>query len=153
MALCKPALLYLAISLIALFIMFLQNFANVDMYCLGTYSCGVYSTWLVFLVKLAYILFWTWLLNIICDKINPIYAWFLVVFPFMLMFGFIALMILNNLTSVYKGFTPSDLYDRNRTWEQFYSYFIRNNWALNRGMPNLLQYLNPMTYMPKTLLP
>ena len=132
MALCKPAHAYLAISMIALIVMYFQNSANVDMYCIGTYSCDVYSTSLVFIVKLAYILFWTWLLNLVCDEFNPTYSWFLVIFPFMLMFGGIALMVFNNMTTMYQSFTISDIFNPNRTWSGFYNFFFTNNWYLNQ---------------------
>lgn len=153
MALCKPAHAYLAISILALLIMYFQNAANVDMYCIGTYSCGVYSTSLVFLVKIVYILFWTWLLNLICDEFNPTYAWFLVIFPFMLMFGAIALVLLNNVSTVYQSFSVHDLYNQDRTWRGFYDYFIGSNWYLQQNVTGAGSYINPVNYLPQNLKP
>ena len=88
--LCGPAHTYLVISGIALIFMAFQNVGNVNMYCLGSYSCSVTNTTLVFLVKVVYILFWTWILNLICRAGATNIAWFLVLLPFILMFLFIA---------------------------------------------------------------
>jgi hypothetical protein len=52
--LCQPALLYLVISLTAIFVMALQNYTNEKVYCLGYYSCNVPSVYLIFVVKIIY---------------------------------------------------------------------------------------------------
>ena len=87
--LCTPSYVYLVISMIAVIIMALQNYGNVNMYCLGTYSCIVSSTLLIFLIKLIYILFWTWILNLICRAGASSVAWFLVLLPFILFFSIV----------------------------------------------------------------
>jgi hypothetical protein len=91
--LCAPAYLYLIISVIALIIMALQNVGNVNLYCLGSYSCSVTNTMLIFLIKAVYIVFWTWILNLICRAGATNLAWFLVLLPFILMFVFLALIM------------------------------------------------------------
>jgi hypothetical protein len=91
--LCTPAYVYLVISLIAILIIFLQNIGNMNVYCLGTYDCSVYSTPIIFLIKVIYVLFWTWILNLMCRAGATNFAWFLVLFPFILMFVLIALML------------------------------------------------------------
>ena len=93
--LCTPAYVYLVISSIALFIMFFQNVGNLNMYCLGTYNCSVYSTPLIFIIKVIYIAFWTWILNLMCDAGATNIAWFFVLLPFILMFLLIALYIIS----------------------------------------------------------
>ena len=65
--LCTPAYVYLVISTIALIIMIFQNYGNVNTYCLGDYSCNVSSTAMIFIIKAIYILFWTWILNLMCS--------------------------------------------------------------------------------------
>lgn len=89
--LCSPAYVYLVISSIALIIMILQNFGNVNTYCVGSYTCDVSSTAVIFIIKALYILLWTWILNLICKSGSPNIAWFLVLLPFILFFVFIAL--------------------------------------------------------------
>lgn len=92
--LCAPSKLYLGISVVFMIIVLLQNYSNVNTYCLGSYSCNVSSTALIFIVKVIYILFWTWILNLICQAGAPGLAWFLVLVPFILLFVFLSLMML-----------------------------------------------------------
>lgn len=91
--LCTPSYVYLVISMIALIIMAIQNFGNVNIYCVGSYSCDVSSTLLIFVIKLLYILFWTWILNLICKAGAPGIAWFLVLLPLIIFFLLIAVLI------------------------------------------------------------
>jgi hypothetical protein len=91
--LCQPALLYLVISLTAIFVMALQNYTNEKVYCLGYYSCNVPSVYLIFVVKIIYVIFWTWVLNLICRSGAPIISWLLVLFPLILFFVLIGLML------------------------------------------------------------
>ena len=63
-----------------------QNLGNSRRYNLGMLSTRVPSTFLVFLVEIIYILFWTWVLNLICKDGHKEIAWFLVLIPFILLF-------------------------------------------------------------------
>jgi len=92
--LCAPAHIYFIISIFALIVMGIQNAGNVNTYCLGSYSCDVTSVTLIFLVKLAYVLLWTWILNLICRAGAPGVAWFLVLLPFILLFILIGLLMI-----------------------------------------------------------
>ena len=93
--LCTPAYIYLVISLIVLVVMTFQNVGNNQQYCAGNYVCQVSNTSLIFLIKLLYVAFWTWVLNLICKAGAPIVSWILVMFPIVLMFFLIALFILS----------------------------------------------------------
>ena len=90
--LCTPAYVYLVVSLIAIVIMMIQNYGNVNTYCVGSYSCSVTSTVLIFIIKMLYVLFWTWILNLMCRAGSTNIAWFLVLLPFILFFVFISLL-------------------------------------------------------------
>jgi len=92
--LCTPAIIYLAISTIAILFMAIQNSYNYNKYMLGPYSTDTVSTVLIFIVKIVYVLFWTWILNLICDAGATGLSWFLVLFPFILMFIFLAVLFL-----------------------------------------------------------
>ena len=82
--LCTPAIVYLAISLFVMLMMFYNNFMNIDVYCLGDFSCKLnISMYTIFIIKLVVILFWTWILNIICQNGYTYVAWFLVLLPFL----------------------------------------------------------------------
>ena len=91
--LCTPSYVYLVISAIALVVMMYQNMGNVDKYCLGSYSCNVSSTALIFVIKAIYILFWTWVLNLICKAGAPGISWFIMLLPFILLFVILGSMI------------------------------------------------------------
>jgi hypothetical protein len=88
--LCTPSKIYLIISAVALVVMLIQNFGRYNTYCLGNYSCEVTNTTLIFIVKIVFILFWTWILNLICRAGATPIAWVLVLMPFVLMFFMVA---------------------------------------------------------------
>jgi hypothetical protein len=94
--LCTPASVYLVLSVLALVIMVFQNIGSENIYCLGTYECSVSSVSLIFIIKILYILFWTWVLNLICRAGLPMLSWFLVLFPFVLFFILIAAFLFTN---------------------------------------------------------
>ena len=93
--LCTPALVYFSISIIALVMVLLQNLGNRNSYNIGSFSCRVPNTTLVFIVKLIYILFWTWVLNLICKDGYTGISWLLVLLPFILFFVIIGLLLIN----------------------------------------------------------
>lgn len=93
--LCPPALFYFVLSIIGLLMIAFQNFHNDRIYALGNYSCAVPNTTVVLIVKLIYILFWTWILNLICKDGHKGLSWLLVLFPFILMFVIIGLFMIN----------------------------------------------------------
>jgi len=86
MNLCTPAHVYLVISMIAIIIIFFQNIANFDKYCIGTFTCNVSNVNVLFVIKILYVLFWTWILNLICSAGAPKLAWFLVLLPYIILF-------------------------------------------------------------------
>ena len=93
--LCSPALVYFVISIISLVLVLLQNLGNRHSYCIGSFSCRVPSTILVFIVKLIYILFWTWILNLICKDGHIGISWLLVLLPWILLFVIIGMIMIN----------------------------------------------------------
>ena len=92
--LCTPAYVYLVISAIAIIIMMFQNGGNTDMYCVGSFECPVPNTALVFLFNFLYVAFWTFILDSVCKAGHKNVSWFLVVFPFILFFVLLGLMML-----------------------------------------------------------
>ena len=95
--LCTPAYLYLVISVIALVIVGIQNLGNSGQYAIGNYSCSADNLVVVFLGKILYIAFWTWMLNWICRKGHTTVSWVLVLLPFLLFFVLIGFAILQNI--------------------------------------------------------
>jgi len=93
--LCTPAMLYFIISIVSLAMVLLQNLGNQNSYNLGSFSCRVPSTTLVFIIKLIYILFWTWVLNLICKDGHTTISWMLVLLPWILLFVMMGLLMIN----------------------------------------------------------
>ena len=93
--LCTPAIIYMVLSIIGLIAAIIQNIGNRHTYSLGSFSARVPSTALVFIVKIIYILFWTWILNLICKDGHTEIAWFLVLIPFILLFVIMGLLMVN----------------------------------------------------------
>lgn len=82
--LCRPASVYLIISLIAVIFSSLQNYGNIDIYSLGNIKYNA-PTIVVFIIQILYILFWTWILNIICSAGAEYVSWLLVLLPYVLL--------------------------------------------------------------------
>jgi hypothetical protein len=83
---CTPAYFYFIISTISIVIMAIQNHGSTDIYCLGDYSCQVTNKFIIFIIKALYVLFWTWILNLLCKNGYTSVSWFLVLLPFIAMF-------------------------------------------------------------------
>jgi hypothetical protein len=93
--LCRPSLVYFVVSMLGIFIAVLQNLGNTKKYKLGCFSCNVTSTILIFIVKLIYIFFWTWILNLICKDGHSGISWLLVLLPFILSFVLLGILLLS----------------------------------------------------------
>lgn len=93
--LCTPASLYFLISMIALVMVLFQNLGNNNSYHVGSFSCRVPNTMAVFIVKLIYVLFWTYVLNLICKDGHVGVSWLLVLLPWLLLFVMIGLLMIN----------------------------------------------------------
>jgi hypothetical protein len=93
--LCTPAFLYFVLSMIGLIVVVFQNIGNNNTYSLGSFSARVPNTTMVFIAKFIYILFWTWILNLICKDGHTGIAWFLVLIPFILLFVIMGMVMVN----------------------------------------------------------
>ena len=94
--LCMPAMAYLALSILTIFIMMFQNLGDPASYCIGRYSCNVSDVNMLFLMKIVYVLFWTWIINIMCRDGFEGIAWVLVMLPYILMLIFIMSLFIPN---------------------------------------------------------
>jgi len=93
--LCTPSLIYFVISIIGLVLILLQNLGNTNSYHVGSFSCRVPNTAIIFIIKLIYILFWTWILNLICKDGHTEISWLLILFPWIMLFVIMGLLMLN----------------------------------------------------------
>jgi len=92
--LCTPAFIYLLISAIAFIVIALQNFGNTTKYCLGQFECFVPNTFIIFVFKAIYILFWTFVLNALCKAGYSEISWFILLLPLILLFIILGLIIM-----------------------------------------------------------
>ena len=82
--LCSPALFYFIMSIVGLLIVAFQNMGNNNELMVGSTMLKVENSPVIFIVKLLYILFWTWILNLICKDGHSGISWLLVLMPFIL---------------------------------------------------------------------
>jgi hypothetical protein len=96
-SLCTPAFVYLVISGLAIVIMMLQNVNEPkNKYCVGLYECHLKNSThklALFVGKLIYLIFWTWMLNLMCNAGHKDIAWFFVLIPIVMMFVIITLLM------------------------------------------------------------
>lgn len=97
--LCSPALVYLTIEVLILLSIVLQNLGNSRKLCLGHYSCDMSSLVPFYIIKILYISFWTFVLNLMCRGGYGSFAWFLVLLPIMLFFVGLGLLMVAKLPS------------------------------------------------------
>ena len=93
--LCTPAMIYFVISVITLAMILVQNLGNQNSYNVGSFSCRVPNTALVFIIKLIYILFWTWILNLICKDGHTTISWLLVLLQWIMLFVMMGILMIN----------------------------------------------------------
>lgn len=86
-SLCTPAFIFFILSVLSLFIMLFDNLENTHHYCFGNVSCNVANTSTIFIVEILFIVFWTWFLNAICSRGYVNVAWFILLFPYILLFA------------------------------------------------------------------
>ena len=93
MKLCTPASIYFVISLIGLILMGVGNLDNNDKLCIGNYSCYVGNNTIIFVLNAIYILFWTFILDLMCKSGYSSLSWFVLLLPFILIFIFLAMVM------------------------------------------------------------
>ena len=97
-SLCPPAKLYFVIQSIAILLLFVQNLRDTHHYRIGSYKIPLnHHNIYYFLVKIAVLLFWTWMLSKLCSKQYEGVAWFLVLIPFILFFVAIGMLVVSGL--------------------------------------------------------
>jgi len=93
---CTPATIYFVISLIGLILVGVNNLDNHDKLCVGNYNCYVGNNTTVFIVNAIYILFWTFILDLICKGGYSTLSWFILLLPFIILVGlFVTSMVKN----------------------------------------------------------
>lgn len=94
--LCTPAMFYFVISMISWVLILIQNLGGSGQnFQMGEFACRVPHTGAFLAAKLVYILFWTWILNLICRDGHKTISWLLVLLPYILFFVLIGLIMIN----------------------------------------------------------
>ena len=89
---CTPAQLYLAISLVAIISILIQNCEDNTVYRVGDMVVKTPCHNLAFFaIKILYVFLWTWLLNLLCKNGFSGLSWLLVLMPFIGMYVLIGL--------------------------------------------------------------
>lgn len=92
---CTPATIYFVISLIALILLGIGNLDNNEKLCIGNYSCYVGNNTIVFVLNAIYILFWTFILDLMCKGGYSTLSWLVLLLPFILIFIFLFMVMVN----------------------------------------------------------
>jgi hypothetical protein len=96
--LCTPAMIYFVISISTLLVMILFNIGNTSSFCMGEYECPVDNVFVIYVIKLAYLLFVTIILDSLCKNGYSGISWFLVFFPIMFYFIVLGLFMIRQNT-------------------------------------------------------
>lgn len=108
MNLCTPATIYLVLSAIGIILIAFQNYGmSPNMYCVGNVRCPVQTTAPIFIMKILYVAFWTFILNALCSYGYNQLAWFLLLLPFILFF--IMILMIGTLLNKRTTFIPPSM--------------------------------------------
>ena len=110
--LCTPARFYLGISIFMILLITVQNLFNNNSneLCVGSYKSDISeftNITVLLLFKILYVIFWTWLLNILCKNGLKSVSWFLVLLPFILFAVSIALLMYSGHEMIEKNYIES----------------------------------------------
>lgn len=98
--LCTPAMIYFFISVSTLLGMIYSNWGNTNRFCMGDFECQTDSTYLIYIIKLVYLVIVTITLDSLCKNGYAGISWFLIFFPILFVFVAAGLyMIKQNYTS------------------------------------------------------
>lgn len=94
-SMCEPAMLYLLVGVIGIVGILVQNLAIGDerTFCVANYECDMINKTTGLILQVIYVLFWTWLLNILCKRGYVNVSWVIVLFPFLLYIGIISALV------------------------------------------------------------
>lgn len=93
--LCSPAQLYLFLEIVLTIGMLFQNAGNPNTLCVGMFECDSPNRAGMLFGKALYVAFWTFILNLMCKSNYKKFAWLIVLFPFILFFILVFLLMLS----------------------------------------------------------
>jgi hypothetical protein len=95
--LCTPSAIYFIISIIGLIVLGISNLNTPDRLCIGDYSCYVGNNTVIFILNAVYIVFWTFILDLLCKNGYSSISWFILLLPIILTFIFYALILIKSV--------------------------------------------------------
>ena len=102
-ALCTPSKFYFALSCVSILALFLQNLSSPNSYKVGTYKIPLqHHNFIFFVIKVVYVVAWTWVLDKLCDKGYKGVSWFLVLLPFIGFFILVGILVMAGLEKTVK---------------------------------------------------
>lgn len=93
MKLCTPATIYFVISLIGLILVGVGNLGETNELCIGEYKCNVGDNTLIFVLNAIYILFWTFILDLMCKTGYGALSWIVLLLPFIIIAVILAMVM------------------------------------------------------------
>lgn len=97
---CSPAIIYFVLSIVTLIVMVISNMGNNRILCMGEFECPVDNLLMIYLIKIAYILFSTIVLDSLCKNGYETISWFLVFFPILAYFALLGLFMIYRNSAV-----------------------------------------------------
>jgi hypothetical protein len=86
--LCLPSKLYMILGIILLIVSYFHDLRTKDeeKICLGNLKCAIKNKPAYYAFNLTFILFWAWFLNLLCRYGWVKTAWFIFIFPYVVLF-------------------------------------------------------------------
>ena len=110
--LCTPAMIYFLISVSTLLIMIFSNWGNNKRFCMGEFECPVENLFLIYIIKLGYLLFITIVLDSLCKNGFSAISWFLVFFPLLFYFLVLGLFMIKQNSTLVVAHGPEQQQDQ-----------------------------------------
>lgn len=98
--LCTPAMVYFIISIATLIYLIFTNMGNKTTLCVGEFDCPVDNIYVIYIIKLVYLLFVTIVLDSLCKNGYTSISWFLLFLPLLFFFAMLGLFMLSKQTTV-----------------------------------------------------
>jgi hypothetical protein len=106
--LCTPAMIYFLISVSTLLMMIFSNWGNSNRFCMGEFECPVENLFLIYIIKLGYLLFITIVLDSLCKNGYSSISWFLVFLPLLFYFLVLGLYMIKQNSTLLVVVQPQD---------------------------------------------
>ena len=98
--LCTPAMTYFVISVTTLIYLIFTNMSNKTTLCVGEFDCPVDNVYLIYIIKLVYLLFVTIVLDSLCKNGYTSISWFLLFLPLLFFFAMLGLFMLSKQSTI-----------------------------------------------------